>query len=309
MAAIKRRSNQEIVDAYKTTGNIWEAAKLLGICGQSVWERLQRMGYTLSSQKWSTEEIEELKSLAASCTLSEISQRLGRSYAAVACIASRNGFNTRYGNRKKRKKITSINEEQDRSAIEALKSGHDGVTRVARMIGVDVEVLVQNIQRQDMEFWKSYSMAHGSGKSTCIYCGSEFYGMNKKQASCSRKCKREHIEDASYFGGKRGATVGLSDGICQLCRLPKEKLSSHHVLGKENDPENDNLVALCSSCHQIVGMLGAKDFVDETKGWENLVIFVMARRMRKKNDDYAGIYASVEIEHLLHSEVMEGAIN
>jgi len=56
-----------------------------------------------------------------------------------------------------------------------------------------------------------------------------------------------------YFGGNRLNTIGLISKTCQLCMRKVEKgLSSHHIIGKEKDPENQYLIALCSGCHKLV---------------------------------------------------------
>ena len=299
-----RKTNEEIIAAYKETGNIWKAAKRLGLCGQSVWERLKRLGYQMNSAKWNQDEIEELRTIVNQCTLSEAASRLGRSYASVASMASIHGMTTRYGNRQRSKKSArGLDDAQIESAIVSLKTYSVAVTPLSRTMGLDVEVLVQAIQRADMDFWKEYSKACGSGRSICTYCDAEFYGMNKKQKTCSRKCAANARADKGYFGGNRKNTVGLDEGICQICKEAKDRLSSHHVLGKENDPDNEHLAAVCNSCHQVVGLLAAKGFVDTDEGWENLIHFVMARKMREKNPAYAGIYASVEVEHLFADEV------
>ena len=65
----KKFSNEEIIRAYKETGSVWKAAKLLGACGQSVWERLKRLNYTLPGEAWAQEEIKELVALAPQCTI------------------------------------------------------------------------------------------------------------------------------------------------------------------------------------------------------------------------------------------------
>lgn len=304
MPNAKRRTNEEIIVAYQATGSVWKAAKLLGLCGQSVWERLKTLGYSMPSQNWTPEEHEEFKELLSQCTLGEVAMRLGRTYASVASRASKEGLTKKYKGRQISKKHKSaMSDDEVRSAIETLRSGDIKVTPLSRMIGVDIEILVLYIQKTDMEFWKDYSQQYGSGKAICVYCGSEFYGMNKKQKTCTRKCGYDARADNGYFGGKRRQTVGLSEGICQVCGEKKERLSSHHVLGKDNDQDNECLIAVCNSCHQIVGILAAKSFVDDPAGWENLIQLVMARRMRQKNPEYAGIYACVEVEHLFADEV------
>jgi Holliday junction resolvase len=52
----KKCSDNEIIEAYKKTKNIWRAAENLGMCGQSVHERLVRLGVKLNHPKWTEEE-------------------------------------------------------------------------------------------------------------------------------------------------------------------------------------------------------------------------------------------------------------
>ncbi len=103
MSNPKRVTNDQVVTAYRESGSVWKAAKSLGICGQSVWERLKILGFRLAASRWTSSEIEELNTLAQNCTVGEIGRRLGRSYAAVACKVSELQIGTRYGNSLKRK--------------------------------------------------------------------------------------------------------------------------------------------------------------------------------------------------------------
>lgn len=299
-----RRTNEEIIAAYKETGNIWKAAKRLGLCGQSVWERLKKLDHSLTMKPWTDDERDELKALLPQCDLAEIGRRLGRSYSAIASQVSVLGLANKFRRGKRKSpKVRTIEVEKIETAIVDLKNDVLPVTPYARSIGVEVESLVQAIQKQDMEFWREYSKVHGIEESLCPQCGLEFYKLSHRQKCCSRKCSSDYRVDNQYFGGNRRNTVGLADGICQVCGEAKDRLSSHHVLGKENDPDNEHLIAVCSSCHQIVGLLAAKEFVDKPEGWETLIQLVMARRMRQKNTEYAGIYACVEVEHLFADEV------
>ena len=43
MTTKKRVSDEDILKSYYTTHNVWKTAKDVGICGQSVWERLKRL--------------------------------------------------------------------------------------------------------------------------------------------------------------------------------------------------------------------------------------------------------------------------
>jgi hypothetical protein len=306
MPANKRCTNEEIISAYWETGNVWKAAKRLGLCGQSVWERLKKMGYQLNLKPWTEDENNELRSLLPHCDLAEIGRRLGRSYSAVACQVSGLGLANQFRRGKRKSpKIITITVEKIETAILDLRNDVLPVTPYARSIGVEVESLVQAIQKQDMEFWKEYSKAHGICESTCPQCGNEFHKLSHKQRCCSRKCSADYRADIQYFGGNRKNTVGLAEGVCQLCGREEDKLSSHHVLGKENDPSNEWLDALCRSCHQVIGKLAVKDFVESNEGWERLIHFVMARRLKENHPGASGISACVEVEYLSEEQLLE----
>lgn len=43
MGSLKKASDEVLVESYIRLGNIWKVAKEVGMCGQSVWERLKRL--------------------------------------------------------------------------------------------------------------------------------------------------------------------------------------------------------------------------------------------------------------------------
>lgn len=58
MSTPLKHTDEEIRDAYERTGSVWKAADELGMCGQSVHERLVKMGAD-TSQNVFTEEDEK----------------------------------------------------------------------------------------------------------------------------------------------------------------------------------------------------------------------------------------------------------
>lgn len=60
MAARARASDAEIIAAYERTNSVWRAGDLLGICGQSVHERLVRLGRMKPLRVFSSEEADIL---------------------------------------------------------------------------------------------------------------------------------------------------------------------------------------------------------------------------------------------------------
>jgi hypothetical protein len=92
----------------------------------------------------------------------------------------------------------------------------------------------------------------------------------------------------------------LLEATCQLCERHVEKgLTPHHIIGKENDPDDELLVALCRGCHQLVSLLGGRTFVDTPDGWERLIGMVWLLRNGSSLDDAIGTYVEVIVEPLL----------
>jgi 5-methylcytosine-specific restriction endonuclease McrA len=283
----RKASTQEIIDAYQKTGSVWKAAKKLGMSGQTIHERLKAAGYKIIARKWSKQELAELKNLVNQIPINEIAKRLGRPYNGVAAKISRLGMGTRFGNQGKVKtpRISSYNKKSTLANIDAITIQDISLSRFARQNGLSVELLIQSFERWVPEWWKEYRQKHSSLKEImCSGCGQIFTPSNTRQIFHSRQCGYSHRSNIKYFGGKRNNTVGLSEGICQICgRHVNKGLSAHHIFGKLNDPENKHLIALCPGCHHTLGMLGGRTFVNDPKIWEKLITFAWIRKNAKDN--------------------------
>lgn len=277
----RKASDEDIVAAYRETGSVWKAAAKLGMAGQSVHERLRAIGYPIARRNWTREETDELLRLVSNgIPLGEVAHRLGRTYAGVACRASRTDAKSIPKRTKKIPRGAGYDKVTVGRHIKALEHSKQKITQYARAEGLSVEMLVRSLQKNFPERWDEYTRTHSPIPSkTCEYCSVEYVPANGKQAYCTRECAGHARADRSYFGGNRRNTVGLAEGVCQLCgRTDSKGLSSHHVLGKENDPLNTELVALCRGCHQIVSHLGGRAFVDDPRAWEALIALAWTRR-------------------------------
>lgn len=303
-----KASSQQIIEAYRETGSVWAAGKQLGMCGQSVWERLRALDYPMPARDWTPGEIEELGALAGQCTIGEIATRLGRPYAGVACKLSELHLGTRYGNRQQRKRITGYPKKRVQKLINLLEVYDGSIRQFCRHHSLELEYFIVCVQRVDKSFWEDYTRRKSDlTAKTCPNCGATYYPLTKKQQTCSRRCSALRRADINYFGGKRNEAIGLAEGTCQLCMERKPVLSAHHVLGKGNDPDNDFLIALCAGCHQIVGLLAGRTFVDKEQGWENLIGLVLSRRLGDKNRGeataFAAVHTCVDLEWLTADDV------
>jgi 5-methylcytosine-specific restriction endonuclease McrA len=306
MTTRSRYSNEEIINAYQQTGSIWAAGKRLGLAGQSVHERLVAVGYPLAARRWTPAEIEELKSLLGHVSLAEVAHRLGRPYAGVAIKASRLGVSGRQKHQKKIPRGAGYDKASIARYIKQIDASDDKVSRFARRHGLGVEMLCRSIEKHFPEWWLQYKRTHSDlAERPCPYCGSSFIPSNARQTYCSRKCATARRVDEDYFGGNRRHTVGLAEGQCQLCsRTEVKALSSHHVLGKENDPDNQFLIALCSGCHKVVTLLASRTFVDDAGAWEALIELAWLRKHGSDPQPF-GVEVYVEVERLTPRELAE----
>ncbi len=301
----QKATTEEIVEAYKATGSVWAAGKRLGMAGQTVHERLTLLGYPFLSRNWTDAELDEMRALISQAVpLGQVASRLGRPYAGVACKASELGIRSNQSASRQRKlpRGAGFDKATTRRHMKAISAYQGKITQYARANGLAIEPLVQAIQKHCPDDWQTYLAQHSDLPSkTCPYCLLDFIPANGKQQWCSRQCGSNARRDASYFGGNRRSTIGLAEGVCQLCeRQVRKGLSSHHVLGKENDPENDVLIALCPGCHKLVTLLASRTFIDSTEAWENLISLAW---MRKHGPEIAAgtiqgetLYTFVEIE-------------
>lgn len=300
-------SVEQVVEAYKATGSVWKSAKRLGICGQSVWERLRAMDYPMQSVRWTAEEVEELKQLLPECSLSEIAERLGRPYAGVAGVVSNLGLSARARTlRNKLPRGRGYTKRNAKQWAREILSADIGIRPFAIRKRLSVESLIHCLQQHQPQFWENWVRTHSDlPRKKCAYCEQDFYPVTAKAKTCSRRCQRHLRSDRKYFGGRRRHAIGMVEGVCQLCLEKKETLSAHHIFGKQHDPENEHLIALCTGCHQIVGILIGRLFLDHREGWERLVGMVMLGKLRGKWKDgkVAGIHACVDFEQLTPEEM------
>lgn len=97
----KKVSDELVLASYKRTGNIWRTGEEVGLCGQSVWERLKRLGIERSARHWTNDEIEKLRQLynvpsGTSIDLAGFAHSINRGKSDVCSKAKRIGLTTSY---------------------------------------------------------------------------------------------------------------------------------------------------------------------------------------------------------------------
>jgi hypothetical protein len=174
-------------------------------------------------------------------------------------------------------------------------------TKYAVANGMNINTLVTALQRHYPQEWQDYlSRRGGLPTRQCAYCHQDFIPASIKQKACTRKCASHYRSDQDYFGGKRRHAIGIDTGTCQLCERTNVKgLSAHHIIGKENDPENDMLIAVCQGCHKLITLAASRTFIDNARAWENFISLVWLRKhgseLAARSEPF-NLYTYVEIE-------------
>lgn len=157
------------------------------------------------------------------------------------------------------------------------------VTQYAKQAGLSVDLLMLAIETYDLGRQGSiplYVIAHDPklNQNECVECHEPFWPARKTAQFCSSRCGSAYRRDQQYFGGRRRQTSGWAESMCGLClRTVTSGLSSHHIFGKANDPQNEHLLALCKGCHQAVSMLALKKWVSDTQALERLIVLAISQ--------------------------------
>ena len=102
MPALQKATDQQIISSYNITKSVWKTGEQLGMCGQSIYERLKKLGVD-TCDKWSEDELAQIHEAyrAGRVNLQLLSEALGRSKAAVACKADELGLTAQRGKHKR----------------------------------------------------------------------------------------------------------------------------------------------------------------------------------------------------------------
>lgn len=89
-------SNSLIIESYERTGNVWKTAKEVGLCGQTVHERLTRLGMINKINYWTEKDdvilLENYAKFKAENMLSELAKSLGRTKSFICKKAKKLGL-------------------------------------------------------------------------------------------------------------------------------------------------------------------------------------------------------------------------
>lgn len=96
MSYHQKATNEQIIAAYDTTGSVWAAAKILGMCGQSVHERLEKIGKINRMNVFTAQDMDLLKEqypiYLRKEALAELATKMGRTKQFICRHAKKLGL-------------------------------------------------------------------------------------------------------------------------------------------------------------------------------------------------------------------------
>jgi hypothetical protein len=111
---IKKRTDQEILESYARTQSVWKSAVELGMCGQSIHERLKKLGASNPLKTVTEEQIQTIKDayaapfLRGESPLTALEFKLGMHRSNICRLARKLG-------------LTSMNRSHGKLKIKAMK--------------------------------------------------------------------------------------------------------------------------------------------------------------------------------------------
>lgn len=178
---MKKASNGQLLESYERLGSIWKVAVEFGMCGQSVWERLKRLGYK-DTDKWTNDQLTILKNAYGRgeyepIKIDKLASLLGKLKSNVSRKAGELGLTNRY-------------------------RGKSPATRIKQGIKTRERIRDHGHPRESRE------------PRTCLICG-RFYFVAKRsnQKYCSRRCQHMRPVTEERFTNRKGGRREDIDNI------------------------------------------------------------------------------------------------
>jgi len=118
-------TNEQLLEAYNRLGSVWKVAPEFGICGQSVWERLKKLG-VVDKDRWTEQQLNILRQAYSDSTsntlhINQLVNIIGKTKTSISGKAKRMGLTTNR-NRKRDKTMRLAMSKRTKERIK--NNGH-----------------------------------------------------------------------------------------------------------------------------------------------------------------------------------------
>ena len=255
---MRKATNEELLDSYEKTRSIWKTAEKFGMCGQSVWERLDRLDVINKKEKEFTDDdvrilIEKYNKYADEGKLEDLAKIFNKDKTNVVRKAKRFGLT----NKRRKKRYASYTDAELKILFEEYKNAKN------------LRQFCKEKNISSATLWKEFNRLFPD----------EYERVGQEKLIKSRCRGALHYK---WEGGKslrfynspeyhqwRNAVLKRDKYICQHCggKKCKEKaLNAHHIKSATAYPELrtdvNNGLTLCKRCHEKEHSRGRKSPID-----------------------------------------------
>lgn len=226
-----KASDKTLIESYQRTRSVWKTAEEFGMCGQSVHERLKKLGVEMNGggNKWTVEaEIrlaEEYELYRYFGKVSQLGEILGHNVYTMSRKAKELGLTSYAAKRCPRPTLKTLSEDALRLIWDDYKVSSFKMSEYCRRHGIDPEAFA-NVMRDHFPEYDDVMEAKLS-KGTRYASGRTF----------EYRVKR-HLEDIGFFVMRAPQSKGPADLIAYdhgMCLLVQCKMNDWH----EVDPWNE----------------------------------------------------------------------
>lgn len=224
-------SDTAITESYRRTRSVWKTGGELGISGQTVHDRLKKLGVEMNGNgnHWTVEaEIrlaEEYELYRYFGKVSQLGEILGHNVYTMSRKAKELGLTSYAAKKCPRSKLKALSEDALRLVWEDYKASSFKMAEYCRRHGLDPEAFA-NVMR---DHFPEYDDVMESKKTKCTrYCSGRTFEYRVKK----------HLEDVGFFVMRAPQSKGPADLIAYThgtCLLVQCKIGDWHEVDTWNE--------------------------------------------------------------------------
>lgn len=205
MGAKQKASDAEVLAAYEHSGSVQAAGKSLNMCGQSVYERLIRLGASTKINKFTEADRQRLRADYTkhrdTGTLRDLAAEMGRTVPFLSRQARALGLTNAAARLTGVGKLASLTDAELEAICEQFLRQSLTLAAWCRSTGYDDEALRRNVKKRLPGLWEQVSeKGRSSGKNRLYKNGRAFeYRI------------RDRLKSAGYFAMRSPGSVGPFD--------------------------------------------------------------------------------------------------
>lgn len=148
---MKKATDEQLIAAYEETGSVWKAAEKLGMCGQSVHERLRRLGVDTSMNVFGKDDEKYLSEryllYRDAGKLQDLADEMGRTKQFICRQAGKLGLTDPKCERKYLRKWKDVPDSVFAPIWEDFKKSRFGVTEYCRRKHYNIQSFTDAMRR------------------------------------------------------------------------------------------------------------------------------------------------------------------